>query len=814
MKTLGTRAPAAVAALALAAGAFLARGVVPRGVLAHPWTLAVTLLLALPAAVNLVCDGTGRARPALATEVALLAALVAAGGTHCVVHRSMVPREHVAASAVSGRVSVRVRVNEVRCSASGATNVVANALEVDGVPAEGPLWVSWPRGALRPGAGDVAALEGVLSAPEAARNPGAFDFASWLRSRGVHRTLRSCAIVALDADDRRVGPADWVSATIRRRVPGVSGELLVGLLLGRTRELPDELSEAFRRSGTVHVLAVSGLHVGFVVLIAHAVLRSLRVPRRAALALVLPVLVGFVAVVGPRPSVVRASLMAAFLMLAPLIERASCPINSLGAAAIVLMIARPGCLSDLGFQLSFSAVIGILLLHEPLARAMRSVIERVAPAAGRFSHWTSAALALSLSAQAGVAPVLVGTFGRLSLISPVANLAAVPLAGLSVASGTATLAFDALGTWPSAAFGAVAWSSCSLLAAVTGLLGAAPWSSVGVATRFWPATLGAVAGLSIVLRARTHRARGAGGALVAAAVAAAVVLSVAGPGRSYPRVVLFDVGQGDSVLLELPRRQYVLVDAGPGPGTLLRYDDNSRAEGSWRPRDLGAAVVVPYLEREAIGRLRMLVVTHAHADHYGGVASVLAAVRVDTLALPPGRTADPRLASIVELARKRRTRVVEVARGRTMAFGSTSVRVLSPEREFARRCSENDASVVLSADLAGGSVLLTGDIEDAAEGRLLGARGIAADLLKVPHHGSDTSSTTEFLGRVLPSLAVVQTGEGNRHGHPGDDALGRIRRAGALVARTDLDGAVVVDFCGGSMKARCVLSGRELSFEN
>ncbi len=809
MLALKERVPALFAALAACAGVGVAGALSggSRAACGPARLLAATgLVLCVPSAVNLV-GGTGARRVrALPADVALLAALAVAAWTHYgTVHVALAP-DHLALRERTGEVAVRSRVVEVRRSPAGHTNVVLAALELvsrsspqePGTAASGLVWARWPDEETPPERGDVAVLAGELRAPDGVRNPSAFDFAFYLRNRRVHRTLTGCRLLSHELAAGRFDVAAWVYRTLPRRVPGVPGEVLRGLLLGTGRELPEELTDAFRRSGTVHVLAVSGLHVGFIVLIVHGVLRSLRVPRRASRLLVTPALAAFVLIVGARPSVVRACVMAAFLMAAPLLERRPNPLNALGAAALALLLARPGSLFDLGFQLSFSAVGGILLLHGPLE-------ERLSAALGARGRWTgrlAAPLALSLSAQVGVAPLLIRTFGEVSVISPLANLVVVPLAGVSVASGIALLAFEQLGSWPASAFAACAWCAIRALVLVAESLGRCPWATVRVAARFWPAVLWAAAGLCLRLRAESARGRRAGLAALACSAALVAALGLTGPGRSFPRLVFFDVGQGDSMLLELPRRRYLLVDAGPGPAAAGRAD-------AYRVRDAGRSVVLPHLRHEGVTRLAGLVITHAHADHFGGAASVLNSVGVDTLFLPPGGSADSALVGLVRMAKSRGTRIREVGSGDALSIGGVRFAVLWPDVEAATSWSENNSSVVLRGNVSGCGVLLTGDVEKRAEARLCsGHRSISAAVLKVPHHGSSTSSTEAFVRRVSPGLAVVQVGERNRHGHPDAGTLRRLDAAGASVLRTDVDGAVVVTIRDGRAVARSVVGGK------
>ena len=378
----------------------------------------------------------------------------------------------------------------------------------------------------------------------------------------------------------------------------------------------------------------------------------------------------------------------------------------------------------------------------------------------------------------------------------------VPLAGVSVASGIALLVFEPMGSWPASAFAASAWGAIRTLVLAAEFLGRCPWATVRIAARFWPAVLCAAGGLCLRTRGESVRTRRTGLAVLAGSLVLAAALGTFGPGRSFPRLVFFDVGQGDSVLLELPRRRYVLVDAGPGPGA-------AAGEAAFGVRDAGRSVVLPYLRQEGVTRIECLVITHAHADHFGGAASVLRGVRVDTLLLPAGRSADVHLAGLAELAERRGTTVREARSGDALSVGRFRFAVQWPG-EAAAAWPENDNSLVLRGLVSGCAVLLTGDIERRAETAILETRDdISAGVLKVAHHGSGTSSSEEFVRQVRPGLAVIQVGMRNRHGHPDAATLRRLLATGATVLRTDRDGAVVVTFRGGRPVATSVVGGIE-----
>jgi competence protein ComEC len=587
-----------------------------------------------------------------------------------------------------------------------------------------------------------------LGRPVGYQNPGTFDYAAFLARRGISAigTLRARDITVLD---ERSPP--W-HARVRRRavtamqeaLPPASAALLAGLLLGERTALPPEIDTAFRRAGVYHVLAVSGSNVALIAATTWALLALGRAPRRVAALGALVAVAGFAAVTGPDPSVVRAALMAGLVLTALLLEREAAVVNSLALAGLVILAVRPADLHDPGFQLSFAATAGIVLAPLPRGRLLTP-------------------LAVSAAAQLAVLPIGLVHFNQVSTVGVLANLAVVPLAGLATVLGLFALAAGlvsaALASWLFAA----AWPILLLLRGAAAAAAAVPGALVHLpapgplAVACYCAALGA--GLA-AWHARAGRPR-LTRALAVAAVGLLLVSVIAtlAPTLRRPdgrlRVTVLDVGQGDAIVVEGPDGRTVLVDAGSG--------------GPYR-LDAGERVVAPFLWNRGVLALHAVVVTHADADHAGGMAAVRRLFTVRD-----GWDGD-------------------VSAG-PLALGGAVVTPLA-----AAPAGRNDAARVLRVDFGLASILLASDIEHAGERALAtSAASLRATVLKVPHHGSRTSTGPELLARVRPTIALVSVGARNPYGHPDAGVLTRLAAAGADVYRTDHDGALLLETDGRTL---------------
>jgi competence protein ComEC len=695
----------------------------------------------------------------LAAAAALLLGVVAVGALRG--SDAPLPPDHVGRLALPQTLRVEGRlVAEPRRWAPDRARLLLDAVRVDDEPRVGLIQVA-AYGVLPPlTEGQRVAAPLRLSRATGFRNPGTYDYAAHLARDGIFvlATTRADSVTALDDP----GPPWPVRvkhesvAAIGRALPPTSAALLAGLLLGDRTELPRDVDDAFRRAGVYHVLAVSGFNVGILAASVWVLCRLLRLPHRASAVTAIIVVIGFALVVGPEPSVLRAVVMAVLVLVASLLDRDASVTNSLALAALVILAARPSDLFDPGFQLSFAATLGIVIA--PLPRGM-----------------VLGALAVSAAAQLAVLPISLTHFNQLSTIGLIANLGVVPLAGVATVGGLVAVGLSFLSdTVAAVAFDAV-WPVLLALRGLVAVAAKMPCAVLYLPAPGWVAVTCYASGLASLLVWRVGRDREVSGArawlllgvaLLALAVGVAVWPLVR-PADGLLRLTILDVGQGDAIVVQTPDGRALLIDAGSGGPMRL---------------DAGERVVAPFLWNRGILRLAGLAVTHDDSDHAGGAGAVRRLFAIDeewTAANPPT----------------------------TRRFGGAELAALPSTGVNGWR--RNEAALVLRIDMGLASFLLTSDIGIPRERELTtaGAR-LDSMVLKVAHHGSRSSTSSEFLRTVGPRLAAISVGARNAYGHPDAGVVARLSEAGAQIYRTDRDGALIFETDGATLTVTRWASGR------
>lgn len=585
--------------------------------------------------------------------------------------------------------------------------------------------------------------------------------------RGPH------ALLMTEAGVRPVAPPS-VPARWRTRVGhgidatfGSNAPLVRALLIADMRELSPGLREQFASAGLSHMLSVSGLHVGLIAAAALLLAQVAGVGRVRADVSAASLTAVYVLLIGAPLPAVRSAVMLGAVSLTRLVQR---PTSAWAILAVGggLPLMDPRAVMDLGYQLS---IVGMVALVSAGALARRW--DWLSAGGWRGTLYRS--LATSVVATLFTAPLVAAVFGRVSLVAPLTNLAAVPV--MAVLQPMLFLAALLLPVAPAARF--VADACAPLLAGIDRLaaVGAAlPGSSVPVVAdrQSLAIACACVAGLAVACVSR-HPAR----MLIAVAAGCAIIAwrPALPAGAGLTELHMLDVGQGDALALRTAKGRWVLFDAGR----------------EWEGGDAGRRTAVPYMAARG-GTLYAFVLSHPHADHVGGAASVLDAMR-PAWYIDPGYAGAGRAyrASLLR-AREHGIRWRRVRPGDSLVVDEAVITFLAPDSAWADRLRDpNEASVVARIRVGRVAMLMTGDAEAGEEAWLVRYHRdqLRADILKVAHHGSRTSSTPEFLDAVRPRLALISVGAGNLYGHPDAGVLRALAARGAVVLRADRHGVVI-----------------------
>jgi len=703
--------------------------------------------------------------------------------------------------------------------------------------------------------GDVVTAKGSLERTHSPLNPGSPDFTEIRRREGIGYALSLFRGESPVLTGRVSGsPLIRAVLSIRERMLEVlrsnhraeSAELLTGIVFGGIAGLDEQIAGDFRATGTYHILSASGMNVAILIVAIICLFRALnRSTDRAAL-MVLPVVALYAVMAGGTASVTRAAIMAAIAVSASLFGRKHDLLNTLFVTVFIMLASCPGCIRDPGFQMSAAGVLGIIVM----VPVMKPLVDRLPSCLRPCGE----IVAVSVAVQAAIAPILAWHFNQLSLLAPLCNILIVPPAGAllycGLLEGMAGLFMPMLGAVV-ALFSEIVLSL--MIRAVHFLAGLPLCSIVIPRPSIWSCIiyytlLGLVlaendrcVSMAAVIIIEKLKSLFSGRRAVdskafclicflpvLAAFAAIAVFFCAG--HRELRAVFLDVGQGDSLWISMPGGQQVVLDGGPS----YRRKGEERASS-----DAGKKIVAPVLRAGGVKRLDLLLLSHCHEDHYGGVDSIVRTVRVDCFGACQDTLSELQCRGGMKVLSNEGVKVVPLSTGRVIEFsGGVFLRVMS-SGEARSSTLDSAGSRLGSSDSAGtgsigshsaGSNSAGGDFKDGNENCLVvqlvhnnvrmlfmadcDAAGeqrlvesidcLGSDLLKVGHHGSATSTSEPFLDAVSPRYAVISCGWKNRMGHPSPDVVERLEGRGIEVLRTDLDGAVTATSDGRSIKVEAM----------
>lgn len=652
--------------------------------------------------------------------------------------------------------------------------------------------------------GDRLEIEGVLRQPKGRRNPGGFDYRAYLARRqvfGIFYPTRHQEI----APTYQAGfpPLRWTEG-LRRRVEDTIDRLyheqrdhvhiLKGMLLGKRSELPAATFDVFRNSGSLHILAVSGLHVGLITGLCFLGFSLIQLPRKTVCILTIACVILYACLVGFRPSVLRASFMAILFLIAHIIDRDADLVNLLAFAALILLLINPAQLWDAGFQLSFAAVGCIVyLLPKWIAFITRLItgervqaersISQLEEALGtgwkRAVRWLVVAFGVTLSAQVGTFLIIARHFCRAYPFGLIAGPFVVGFAAPIVAIASISVVIGMVWLPLASPFVYANHLILFIFLNFVEFVGQ-PWAGFKLSPPSFGWIIVYIAGCLAIVHWRTAWERRDKALLIGAAVVALWIWDAAlrEEGNLF-EITFLDVGQGDAAFVQFPDGKNMIIDGG----------------ANRRGFDNGERVLDPYLCGKGVFSLDLLILSHPDNDHGGGLGHILRTFDVKRVLGVPHRSLRP-------LTHTELHQIVD-AKGIPHEFGNAGriqltplaqIDLLHPLDESSVNFVDDDTnndSLVFKITYGGVRALFTGDIKDETEFTLISnGCDLRAEILKVAHHGSDSSSSSQFIEAVHPYAAIFSVGTRNRYGFPAENVVDRFRERNCRLLRTDELGAI------------------------
>lgn len=636
--------------------------------------------------------------------------------------------------------------------------------------------------------GFVIEVRGTYTKGKGRRNPGEFDYNSYLKSKGITGllTIKKFSDIKIVADEPNFlkNSIFQIRKIINEQIISLhsnkTASLLRGLLLADRREIDQETKTQFINSGVVHVLAVSGLHVGFIAFIFIIMFGRFNIYFRSVSTMV--GLLSFMLLTGIPPSVFRATVMALVIIIAFSTNRTTNIFNSLAIAALIILILNPNEIYSPGFQLSFSAVLSIGVIYPLISNAINKL--RIKSKLIRYILLFSA---VSFAAQIGTLPFTLLYFGKLSVIALFANLIVIPAIGIIISLSVVTLITQAV--FPSLAiyYAATNDAITNLLLAFINFTGQLGYSHINIhGYSIYDTFIFYLFLIFFLYFIGKVKSKLAFSIVITFVILNIYLLSSLDDKKLLPdhvfSILMIDVGQGDAILIKFPDNTIALIDAGQATFYF----------------DYGERVILPLLDYLDIDKIDYGFVSHLDLDHYGGFVSLIQNGKIKKIYKPAIDTSLSKDVKFEKFLKKQKV-PINYYDYQSLKIGNCRLFILTDkdETEF-YNLSSNNNSGVLKLVYGNKSFLFTGDVEKRAEKILINdfETFLDIDVLKVAHHGSKTSTTDEFLKYTSPQYALISAGIKNKFGHPAENVISKFHKNSVNILRTDESGAALL-WCDG-----------------
>lgn len=616
--------------------------------------------------------------------------------------------------------------------------------------------------------GDSLYIEGEFKQPEEARNYKGYNYKQYLKTKKIIGTveLEKAKILKSSNGSFIHNIQKYIKDTINGTLTDEEGNLLLAILLGDKDKLSEDIQESFKTSNLSHMLAVSGAHVSYIILGLTYVLQNSIIGKKNEKIVCIIFLLAFMAITNFTPSVTRACIMAILTLFSSIIYRKSDVYTNISVVALITLIFNPYSLLDLGFQLSYGGTIGIIIFIKRIQEKKSN---------SKVINYIKQMALVSIYANIIIIPIMMYHFNTVSFTFIISNIMASPILGIIVITGFLFI-IASITVKPLTRLIAIFIKPIlSILIKISQICSKLPFSNILVVT---PYMFNVISYYAIILYCIKSKKNNKCKIIICLLIVLILINFIIYIFPQKLRIFFIDVGQGDSTLIITPDKKTVLIDGGGSDSF-----------------DVGEKVLLPYLLDRRILKIDYVLISHFDTDHCGGILTIMEKVKVKNIIISEQAEHSENYERFKKLMIHKKIRLIEVKKGDKIKIGRYSeFKILFPTSRLLSENPLNNNSIVAQFNYNNFKMLFTGDIEKLAEQQILKAEKaeIRADILKVAHHGSKTSSIPEFIKAVKPKIALIGVGKNNTFGHPNQQTIKNLENIKCRIYRTDLQGEIII----------------------